>query len=1005
MTDGQRERKWKRVGRLVKGVDLNLLPQWGTWSKTYKRFGDCQSVWNDLPPVVPTGDTSGFALIARDTLLRIFSHRRDYDWHAAFDEFTERKHRRWMAAYDARKTEKAPPKNKEQLFERLALKPDEVRTFFGDHGIELTEAETKSLFFVFDANKDGRMSRAEFMKFAKHAQTTTLNPTSEFWVKLLAKESTTSSSSSSDRADRVETIADWSDDRRDDCLSELKELASSNLAALERTKVIQEGSVPFPPKLKMERLPSDTPGEQTTTLRLHWSTGTASNLRGGADKAKGKKEPAPIVFYLIETGGPMTGRAIKKFVELCKDPPKSSEGSGGIRGGYIHMDLQPNTRYQYRLTAFNGFGPSEPTYAAFTTLPMAPPAPRLVSSAVTVNKASVTLEWGEGGEFKSKMKELRRSFLEMDVNGDGTLTREEFLGALTDQPHLREFLVWSTDMEPSALFEGIDGDNDGRLTFEEFSHYFLRRVRTNTQRLRPAGEGEGRFDGDVEVKTSDAGAAVSTGTKFVLNKCVSDVQPPVFAKVTGAPTHKTRWTVEDLVPGQSYQFTVHAMNHDGEMGPASRPCIVSTMMQQPKKPRVVGKPALDSLQLKWEAAPELDLAAFMLADTGNLRKSAPSGLPSASSLRASGDAIARNPLRASAQISATGTGDWFKQLNDWAQDKTEGGSDYAEGGVGKSTVRRVFDRYDVDGSGQLDTHELRSFLRDMGMPCDDDGVDACLIELDSNDDGKVDYEEFVDKFWNRHAVSYVVKRDAGTTDAALSSTGGRIPGKGRFEVCFIGREPQCTVADLAPNTMYRFNISFRSNRASSPPSTSLEIMTPPGPPTQPVAVHTGAREATLKWYPGAGGAAFKYQVYLQRVATRLGASGGASGGKKKKKSGGGPSRDWEKCYEGSDTVCRVTDKLEPDAMFNFKVVAMNRQYVNGEASLPTQVCTVRKVDEMACTRDTVDDVFTIDCTGDVVTGDTILFTERVYASVKADDVSVFILLLVCCWFLLVVVVV
>jgi hypothetical protein len=42
-----------------------------------------------------------------------------------------------------------------------------------------------------------------------------------------------------------------------------------------------------------------------------------------------------------------------------------------------------------------------------------------------------------------------------------------------------------------------------------------------------------RFDGDVEVKTSDSGAAVSTGTKFVLNKCVSDVQPPVFTRVTG----------------------------------------------------------------------------------------------------------------------------------------------------------------------------------------------------------------------------------------------------------------------------------------------------------------------------------------------------------------------------------------------------------------------------------------------------------------------------------------
>jgi hypothetical protein len=122
MSDGERERTWKRVGRLVKGVDLNLLPQWANWSSSYKRFGECQIVWNELAPVVPTGETSGFAVIARDTLLRIFSHRRDYDWHAAFDEFTERKLKRWTNAYDNNKTDKRPPKDKRELFQRLALK-------------------------------------------------------------------------------------------------------------------------------------------------------------------------------------------------------------------------------------------------------------------------------------------------------------------------------------------------------------------------------------------------------------------------------------------------------------------------------------------------------------------------------------------------------------------------------------------------------------------------------------------------------------------------------------------------------------------------------------------------------------------------------------------------------------------------------------------------------------------------------------------------------------------
>jgi hypothetical protein len=231
----------------------------------------------------------------------------------------------------------------------------------------------------------------------------------------------------------------------------------------------------------------------------------------------------------------MTGRAIKKFVELCKDPPNASPGSNRVNGGFIHVKLEPNTRYQYRLTAFNGFGPSEPVYAAFTTLPMvcvcvcvcvcvhccsdspslslfpplslptplsshpslfppqAPPVPRLVSSAVTVNTASVTLEWGEGMEFKSKMKDLRRAFIEMDRDGNGDLSNDEFLNALNEQPSLREFLTWSTNLSPRELFQGIDDNNDGRLTFLEFSNYFLRQVRTNTQKnMRSSQEGEGR---------------------------------------------------------------------------------------------------------------------------------------------------------------------------------------------------------------------------------------------------------------------------------------------------------------------------------------------------------------------------------------------------------------------------------------------------------------------------------------------------------------------------------
>ena len=105
---------------MVKGVDINLLPQWANWSQSFKRFGECQAEWKGMEPVVPSGGNSGFAVIAQDTLLRIFSHRRDYDWHEAFDVFATAKHTKWSKAYNDRLTDKEPP-SKQELLAKLAL--------------------------------------------------------------------------------------------------------------------------------------------------------------------------------------------------------------------------------------------------------------------------------------------------------------------------------------------------------------------------------------------------------------------------------------------------------------------------------------------------------------------------------------------------------------------------------------------------------------------------------------------------------------------------------------------------------------------------------------------------------------------------------------------------------------------------------------------------------------------------------------------------------------------
>ena len=42
-----------------------------------------------------------------------------------------------------------------------------------------------------------------------------------------------------------------------------------------------------------------------------------------------------------------------------------------------------------------------------------------------------------------------------------------------------------------------------------------------------------------------------------------------------------------LIPGQSYQFAVQALNQDNEPGPQSKPCIVNALYYEPEAPKAI----------------------------------------------------------------------------------------------------------------------------------------------------------------------------------------------------------------------------------------------------------------------------------------------------------------------------------------------------------------------------------------------------------------------------------
>ncbi len=63
--------------------------------------------------------------------------------------------------------------------------------------------------------------------------------------------------------------------------------------------------------------------------------------------------------------------------------------------------------------------------------------------------------------------------------------------------------------------------------------------------------------------------------------------------------------------------------------------------------------------------------------------------------------------------------------------------------------REIFDSYDTDKDGRLDTNELKNFLKDMECINENDSdslkndlVDKLMQDIDENKDKKISYEEY-----------------------------------------------------------------------------------------------------------------------------------------------------------------------------------------------------------------------------------------------------------------------
>lgn len=756
----------------------------------------------------------------------------------------------------------------------------------------------------------------------------------------------------------------WSSKERREGLHYISE-ASRELKQAEMLRImLTEGEPPQPPKFWVDYLnpdenPLEAPDMASTQLQLCWAP----------------QKNDLVSFFSLEFSRQSSGASSGTFVEIFRDPKDASPDTQ-MSLSYLLENLAPGTTYQFRIRGFNGFGPGTFTYKAFTTLPKAPPTPKV--SKCFPN--SVTLKWSFSENYARRMAELKKIFEIADNDGTGVISREELVAALDERAssngELKAFLKQiagniGIDLSQgyAALFDQIENDDNGALEWEEFERFFENNgwgqsiVNASMNKsIRASASLRGSVT-SIAGSVSGSAAPKPGDLTYIVEKC-DDEYTQKYIEVL--KTSAGEGTISRLEPGKSYRFRIYSINASGQRGPKSLPVIVHTMLETPSCPtaKVI---SAKKIVLTWAARKQ--------------------------------NTSTRDPAFVQ------------KMLGDWT------GHHEADKGV---SVDIAFAKYDSDKTGTIDAKELETVLKDLGVEVSEERVREAFSVLDHNGDGEISYEEFC-RWWRRDEVVYTIKRsepilptapivsqdDPRASSASLISTGSqRSASRGRIRsasaaggglgtvpedrsiagsvraqqpvvhknvgdkkqvafpiVSYRGTDCRTDIAGLDPNRLYQFKIRYTGSRSNSILSPPLVVMTIPLPPSSPLVCYVSAMTLRIKWYAPEYGA-YKYVLQLKSPAMRRNVDMSEDG--------------WVTVFSGHDTYFTSTTMI-PDADYEARVYAVNCQ---GNMSEPSKICTfttLRREDTSnALTPRNMDIYFTAPCTGDIVVGDIILFSERLY---------------------------
>jgi Ca2+-binding EF-hand superfamily protein len=83
-------------------------------------------------------------------------------------------------------------------------------------------------------------------------------------------------------------------------------------------------------------------------------------------------------------------------------------------------------------------------------------------------------------------------------------------------------------------------------------------------------------------------------------------------------------------------------------------------------------------------------------------------------------------------------------------------------------MRMIFNRHDIDGSGEIEMHEVESILAENGLTFDQEELESVFARFDVDNSGTLDFSEFVEMMADLKVFKIIVLLSITRSSAIIS---------------------------------------------------------------------------------------------------------------------------------------------------------------------------------------------------------------------------------------------